>query len=85
MDGWVLGSPNGKVTLPRAFFEAKDVRPLEARQRLPSVFSASCSSVVDPKTKRFLGQVVMVVMVGQVDVRGVGWLFFFWGGWCGDG
>lgn len=45
MDG--MGSPNGKVTLPRAFSEAKDVRPLEARQRLPSVFSASCSSVTD--------------------------------------
>ena len=25
----------------------------------------------------------MVVMVGQVDVREVGWLFFFWGGGVG--
>lgn len=73
---WVLW-----VTFAAAFFQAKDVRPLEARQRLPSVFSASCSSVVDPK-RSGEGQVVMVV--GSCQGGGLVVLFFFGVGMVDD-
>ena len=77
---WVdIVSPVGVLWVLRSracnFSQAKDVGPLEARQRLPSVFSASCSSVVDPKRS---GERQVVMVIGSCQG---GWLVvLFFGG-----